>query len=337
MNLPLGIQPFDRRRALRRLTLLIPIGVAVNLLFALFTSDRQLMAEAFRFRWEWLLLATLLAALPWLLNALRLFGWLRTCGQPRPYWDCVRIVVITELGASLSPAAVGGAPVKAAMLKMRGLSLGRAVSLTSLGSLEDGLFFLMAVPLAVVGTGTGRKLLSLVNPVGSLRRALISVTVLLVLGFVIWLLFRRNRWPESWRIRLTRGWRDFRELYVFVARQGRGRLALNICLSGIQWSSRFMVIPVLAIALEHDPQAITFALLGWFAFAATVFIPTPGAVGGAEAAFLLVFRDYLPAEVIGTVMLGWRLLTFYILGVIGVVWLAFTPPWAEPKVDAEAN
>jgi len=48
-------------------------------------------------------------------------------------------------------------------------------------------------------------------------------------------------------------------------------------------------------------------------------LPTPGATGGAEGAFLILFGALLPDKAIGTVLLGWRFLDFYFLGILGLI------------------
>jgi hypothetical protein len=58
-------------------------------------------------------------------------------------------------------------------------------------------------------------------------------------------------------------------------------------------------------------------------FTALNFVPTPGASGGAEAAFVLVYSALLPEAVIGIATSGWRFLTFYLqLGLGSVVFTA---------------
>jgi uncharacterized membrane protein YbhN (UPF0104 family) len=50
-----------------------------------------------------------------------------------------------------------------------------------------------------------------------------------------------------------------------------------------------------------------------FVFALMTLVPTPGAAGGAEVMFSLIYRAFLPAGTIGLVTAGWRFLTFYFL------------------------
>ena len=60
-------------------------------------------------------------------------------------------------------------------------------------------------------------------------------------------------------------------------------------------------------------------ILGWFVYFAILFIPTPGAVLGAEAAFYLIFASLLSTDLIGLVTFGWRFLTFYLQLTLGII------------------
>jgi uncharacterized membrane protein YbhN (UPF0104 family) len=106
-----------------------------------------------------------------------------------------------------------------------------------------------------------------------------------------------------------------------VVARGKGRFALTWLLTALQWSCRYSVVTALAYFLA--PQArvdpVLFFLLQWAVFTALNFVPTPGASGGAEAAFVLVYSALLPARVIGIATAGWRMLTFYFQLALGSV------------------
>mgnify|MGYP006300508773 FL=1 len=48
-------------------------------------------------------------------------------------------------------------------------------------------------------------------------------------------------------------------------------------------------------------------------------VPTPGATGGAEGLFLILFGGVLSQQTIGTLMIGWRFLDFYFLTVLALL------------------
>jgi hypothetical protein len=80
-----------------------------------------------------------------------------------------------------------------------------------------------------------------------------------------------------------------------------------------------------------DP--VLFFLLQWVIFTGMMFVPTPGASGGAEAMFYVVYQALLPAGLIGIVTALWRMLTFYLSLALGsVIFLAFNIADARTRV-----
>src|SRR5690606_28502095 len=88
----------------------------------------------------------------------------------------------------------------------------------------------------------------------------------------------------------------------------------------VQWIARYSVISALVAYLGYPVQPVLFWLLQWVVFTLMAMIPTPGAAGGAEAAFYLIYSALLPEQVIGLATAGWRFLTFYLqLGLASVL------------------
>ena len=104
-------------------------------------------------------------------------------------------------------------------------------------------------------------------------------------------------------------------------------MALSFGCTTVQWLSRHSVITVLVWSLGIPADPGLFWLLQWVVFTTMTLVPTPGAAGGAEAIFALVFGPLLPPSAVGWLVMGWRLLTFYILLLAGA--LAFS--WLEAR------
>ncbi len=51
-------------------------------------------------------------------------------------------------------------------------------------------------------------------------------------------------------------------------------------------------------------------------------IPTPGAMGGAEVSFAIIYNGLIPASVLPVAVSAWRFITFYLL--IGLGSLLFS-------------
>lgn len=68
----------------------------------------------------------------------------------------------------------------------------------------------------------------------------------------------------------------------------------------------------LAIGMHLDfKYLIIFIQISSFIFMITAFVPIPGASGGSEGAFLLLFAPFLNSVQLTTVLLIWRFITYY--------------------------
>jgi glycosyltransferase 2 family protein len=130
---------------------------------------------------------------------------------------------------------------------------------------------------------------------------------------------RSLRFAARTKRRFRRTWLDFRMVYALVAERGKSRFLLTFLITAVQWSCRYSVATAVAYFLGSPVDPVQFFLLQWVIFTAMLFIPTPGATGGAEAAFFLVYQALLPAGLIGIATALWRLMTFYVQLALGSV------------------
>lgn len=328
-----GLSP-GVQKLFRTSMVLIPIGVLGNIAFSLLTTDRALLAALAGFDRRYLLLAVGLALLPWLTHTIRLAMWTRFLGYGIGYRESFRITLANDLGAAVSPTAVGGGLFKWGLLVQRGVSPGAAVSLTTLPTLEDAIFFAVALPLAVVYTASwelpvfmtigervGHNALVLLPVVAGIA-ALSWLAIRLVLGGQLGGRARRRglRATGRTRRRLRVTWRDARGVFSVIARRGKLLFALSMLLTSLQWMARYSVISALIAFLGVPVEPVLFWLLQWVVFSLMAMVPTPGAAGGAEAIFFLIYSAFVPAGIIGVATAGWRFLTFYLqLGLAAIL------------------
>lgn len=318
------------RRALRIAMVVIPIGIIGNVAFTLLATDRAVLASLAAFPRGYLFLAIGLGLVPWATNTLRLMIWTRFIGHSLGFRESFTVVLGTQLGAAVSPTAIGGGVFKWGMLTQRRISPGASASLTTLASLEDGLFFLLALPTAALMTGAwrlpilGRIFVQLRE---NLPTAMVLLTIMLLL---IWGTMRFLGRPVATdaydrpvglvnRIRryLRTAWWDAKDVYQRIIRRGKAWFALSFLLTSVQWSARYSVITALAAFLGAEVDIVLFFVLQWVVFTLMTLVPTPGATGAAEAAFYFVFGPVLPDRVIGVATAGWRFLTFYVQLALG--------------------
>ena len=280
--------------------------------------------------------AVVVAFLPWLLNALRVWNWLRWEGARRPYGDCLRVIAACELGAAVTPTSVGSASVKTMMLSRRGLSLERALAITAAGSVEDGLFFVLAMPPLLVASGVWRD--------GLLERLLAArpvVTLAVAAAAAVAAVFVVRRSARGRRVlgSLLDAWRHTRRLIGTSLRERPLAWAGNLLLSALQWLARYSLLVALLGAFGLDAQPLRVLVLQWLCSTLMALVPTPGAAGGAELLFLGLFAAEIPGPLLLLLMSAWRLLGYYLptLVAVGLLALPRGEPCLEPLLDASRD
>lgn len=339
-------------RVLRTALFLVPFGVLGNLALSWFATDHDaLRGLGTDLRYLWL--ALFLALFPWVTNTLRLLIWARFIGHRVSFRDMFRVTLGAELSSSVFPTSSGGEVFRWGMMVQKGIPQGHAASIVTLGYIEDMAFFALAIPTSIV-LSRAWELPVLVGMTQQLRgQALLVIGIGIASVVVLRLIFAaalRGRLGEMPRLKglrfvarlkrkFRRTWHDFRSVHQLVIRRGKSRFLLTFVITAVQWSCRYSVVTALAFLLapDADIDPVLFFLLQWIIFTAMMFIPTPGATGGAEAAFYLVYATLLPPGLIGIATAGWRMLTFYVQLALGsVIFLAFNIADARTRARKRA-
>jgi len=301
---------------------LLPVSVAVNIGFALVFTDSSELLRIQSFTPGFFILAAVLRLIPWFTKSLRLHNWMKFLKHPFSFWDGVRISMMSELGAAVSPTAIGGEPVKTGMLYQRGVSFGESASLTSIAAAEDLTFYILGLPVAIwlsAAWEIGRIQAFLQRSMGSLGGILLVTGIALAAVIILWIAIREAGFLAGLRKRIRDFWNEFRNLYFSMVRRGKIRFAVNVLLSAVHWGARYSVVTALVLSLGYEVDAVRFFVLQWVVFTVMSVIPTPGATGGAEGVFLLVFGAVLPEDALGTILIGWRFLDFYFLSILALL------------------
>lgn len=313
-----------KRKLIKYGMIFIPLGIIANLIFSLFKTNHIILKSMSSFSFTYLLLAVGLTLVPWITNSMRNWIWLRFLKADFSFRDTFKIIVAMDLGAAVSPTAVGGGYVKMAMFMQKGLSSGTAASLMTLGSVEDFTFFLLAVPFSLIWTSASEMsvMQSITHHVMQVGLILGKTAVLfLALLLLFWILkktgFKKKLGLQPLVEKSARHIKKFRNdffwVYSRIIKQGKYRFLCTVFLTAIQWTCRFSVITALLACMHIPVNPVKFFLFQWIVFTIMTVTPTPGAALGAEAGFLLVYSQSIPAEVIGLALGSWRFLTYYFL------------------------
>jgi len=315
---------------IRYTIIIIPVGVAGHILFSLLNTDRGIFRSLGAFSFQYLAVAVVLGLIPWLTNTIRVYNWTQFLGKKYSFRDMFTLTLACELGAGVSPTAVGGGYVKMAMLIQKGMPSGAAASIMSLGSVEDIFFFLIAIPGALIWTSAFR--LHVFQDIFSKAQDRQNFFLFVVLGMGILvgsaLVLRKTKYyPKilavpffaKWHARIKKFWRDFISIYALIRKKGKTRFAVNLLLTSVQWISRCSVIVALLACFHVPLYPVEFFIFQWIIYIVGTFTPTPGGSVGVEAAFYFIYKNFIPADMMALAVAGWRILTYYLQLSLGVV------------------
>ena len=326
------------RRFLKILLVIIPLAVAGNVVYVIVATEPGILEHLNNINGWYLTLAVALVFLPWLAQSSRIMIWGKVFKRNLGPGQAFQTVLATEIGAAITPTMLGGSYAKLGFLTGYGFSFAEATLVTFLGSLVDGVFFAIALPISLYWSRAWE------NPyVMRAWRVLISnwetALILIALLLAILLIIKRlkptlNRsslesdkgLPEGLVPRiiacLGRFQSDFFSAAGFALRRGKGAFAACVLIAGIGWCGRYGAISALIFGLGYPVDPVLFFLLQWVVFTTMTMIPTPGAIGGAEVSFALIHNGLIPSAIIPIATSVWRFITFYLP--IGVGSLIFS-------------
>jgi uncharacterized protein (TIRG00374 family) len=323
------------KKIINRLILFISVGVLAHIVFLLSTTDKSILIQLQNIKLRYLLAIAGLVLVPWLGHALRMVFWTRFLKVKLSYREALKVAVSTDLGAALTPTLIGGGPVKLAMLLQHKISPSKAGILIALGGFEDMIFYLSGITLAFVFAHE-----SIVKIFLSVKALIISnfgVVVGIAALILVYYVLRRTgiiKWRLSFvrmlPLRIKKPFLRFligarnsvvetRQTIKLIFTHGKLTFVMSMIVLYIQWFAKFSILAVLLYALNVDIAFKNIYLKQWLVWLTMIFIPTPGATGGAEASFFLLFGHIIPKNVLTLTVSTWRFFTYYFIMMSAVV------------------
>lgn len=256
------------------------------------------------------------------------------------------VIMLWEFASSVTPSAIGGAPIAILIVNKEGINVGRSTTIVLLTSLLDEIFFIVMVPvlylltinlemfpdiadsLSLFSLQTGIKLVFFtsysmillycfiisfgvfINPVG-LKKVLIALFRLPLL----------RRWPsfaEKTGNEIIIASREIKSMPLVFWVKAAGATFFS-------WTARYMVVNciILAFATVYSDQLLIYArqLVMWVIM---LISPTPGSSGVAEYSFSMYLKEFIPDGLNSTLAFIWRLISYYPYLFVGAIIL---PAW----------
>ena len=349
------IEPLDgfseqQQRALRSirtsriiLPILVGLGVVGYLLWSQFNPEEFAKIQWTAHTFRWIAIAFGFLVLRHLSYSMRLYI---ISGRQFSYLKCIELLFIWEFSTAVSPTSVGGTAAALVVLTQERLPAAKTATIVLYKVLLDSIFFSITLPTLLLLFGK-----NMIHPSAQGSNAIHSSGYLLGITYVLMfaygsLLFYglfvspakiKNILIGFTRIGFLKKFRERASVLgdeIVIAssdikhQNWRFHFAAFAATS-VAWCSRFLLINCLIIAIiptismDFWTQVILFARVATM-YIVTLFSPTPGGAGLAEAVFGGFLSDYAPAGVALIIAIIWRLMTYYSYLLAGVI---VVPNW----------
>ena len=315
-------KPISFQKIIKRLILLIGLGILFHLAYILYSSDRAALSQLSKIHGGYLIAICVLALMPWTLHAIRLIIWSQFVGQRLSFRDALAVIIGNDLGSALTPTVVGGGPIKLAMLIQKGLPSVQATFLVLLSATEDLVFYGMGFLLASYYLQS--HIMGILYAFWEQWPIILGIVAVTLLFFFVRKLVPISKrmmpnlisdiWKEriqTWKAKFKASLKEIGQTYQRVWREGKFRFLISLTLLFLQWISKFSILALILLALDVHLPYLEIIIKQWLIWISMLFIPTPGATGGAEAAFFLMFEDSIDSNIIPISTSVWRFFTYY--------------------------
>jgi uncharacterized protein (TIRG00374 family) len=274
-------------------------------------------------------------------------------GDTRPWHKTIQTIIMWEFGAAVTPK-IGEVAFILFVLKRSGLSFGRSMAAILLNTFLDNLCFVIVFPLLYWCIGpnmfaisascpdlAGHQVMQAVRSFASKAWYGYSAFVFISAFFGIALFVLPHATRKFFHAlskarifsRIKESVKHFGDEIELTAHEYRNCgptfYAKMVIATLVNWTGRYML--VVAIMYAFNPGGFNWIEVFARQYVLWIFmvIPsTPGASGVAEIAFIALNCEFMPAGLSGAIALVWRMYSYYIYLVLGMLVL---PRWAAPK------
>jgi uncharacterized protein (TIRG00374 family) len=298
-----------------------------------------------------------LVAASWIADGCRMAVLARGMGGRVPLSSALRISMMGAFMAAVTPFDTGGEPLKVYFLHKSGMSVGQSTATVTMAAMfhSTARFLLWAlIPVTALFTGFSWQ-----------PTAVGRVTLAVGLGFYLFYmvlfivatvkpaslvsvvnricrirLLQRILTPErmgrvSEKVKAVAD--DFREGVIRIRSDGSAAF-MALLLSIIYWLLMTAVPVYILRGMGSSLSVLQILYISMTVYLVMAYTPTPGASGGAEVGSVVFFSPFLPAKVLATFVIVWRVATYYLTLLIGGAFVAVeTLLWSMRKADLRSS
>jgi len=283
----------------------------------------------------WLLTGIGCIVLYWLLDAWVLHLSFTPVLPAQHFRSTMRLTMIGQYFNNITPFASGGQPAQAYFLVKRGAPLGETMTalLTKFIVYQITLtiyclvtlilrfqFFMSevnALMIAVIVGFVAHTAVTMMLVGVAFFRTGTMKTAHFIIDLLVKMKFVKNQ--EARRDSIDRELDNFHTQFQYMGRHKLLLIKMSL-ITVVQLTVYFMIGNVIYLSFRLS-GADTITLLASQAFVLMIatYMPTPGALGAAEGSFFVFFSLFFPNNMISLAVVLWRLITFYLPTVVGLV------------------
>lgn len=283
----------------------------------------------------WLFVAVGCMLVYWLLDAFVLHMAIKPVHPSQRFGVSLRLTLIGQYFNCVTPFAAGGQPAQAYFLVKRGAPLGETMTalLTKFIVYQIILtvyclvtlilrftFFMSEVKVLMVGVIVGFAVHTAVTLM-LIGVAFFKTGTIKTANFFIYILGRIKiiKDPEAKREFVDKELESFHTQFQYMSKHKMH--LLKMCLLTIVQLTVYFLIGNIIYLSFHLSGADTVTLVASQAFVLMIaaFVPIPGALGAAEGSFYIFFSLFFPKNMISLAVVLWRLMTFYLPIIVGLI------------------
>lgn len=309
------------------------------ILIFIFKDNYHLILDALsKANYRVLFLAFIMIFLVWMGKAFSLFVLSKDQVKIK-FKDILKEVLIVNFFDGVTPFASGGEPMQIYMLAKHDLGISKATNIVFQNYLVDRFIAISLVILAgiinvVTKSFPYENMLIYLTIIGFILNVLVIILMILVtfskktgnllIHFALKILVSlklikdQEEKKEDWEEKISHFQEGSRSLLKNKAILGLSiitNLYRNILLYIIPW------LVIKSIQPSLDINLITVFIATTFVSMIAAFVPIPGGTGGSEYSFIIFFNYYVPQDIIVTILLVWRFITYYLGIIIGGIFL----------------
>ena len=325
------------------------LSVATILTFFLLTDGLTVLKQIYRtLRYKWLVLAFALVAAQWLFDAAGLQVLVRQHDARRRFFPALITTMVGVLYSAITPSSSGGQPMQVISLNRQGMDTATATSVI----LVKTVLYQVSITLIALAMVVFELPFFQSNVSGFSFIVLFAMflSILFISGLLLFMINQNLTRKIGHgcvrmlhKLKLCRDEQrlheklelQFEQFFISARTMGNSwaRCILVVILTLLQLICFFSVPYCIYRSFGfYGASVLRLFAAATFVYFASMFVPVPGASGGAEGSFFLFFASFFTSGTIAPAMLLWRLMTYYGAIVVGCIFIALDRKRNRPPV-----